>query len=36
MEPEGLLPRLQVPTTSPDPETVQSSPCPTQLPEDPF
>jgi len=28
MEPEGLLPRLQEPTTCPYPEPDQSSPCP--------
>jgi len=30
MEPEGLLPHLQVPATCPYPEPAQSSPCPTQ------
>jgi hypothetical protein len=29
MEPEGSLPRLQVPNTSPYPEPDESRPCPT-------
>jgi len=37
MEPEGLLPRSQVFTTSPYPEPDQSNSCPhIPLPEDPF
>jgi len=36
MEPEGSLPRLQVPANSPCPEPAQSSPYPyIPLPEDP-
>jgi len=36
MEPDGSLPHLQVPTTCPYPEPVQSSPCPPiPLPENP-
>jgi hypothetical protein len=37
MEPEGLLPHLQVPDTCPYPEPDRSSPCPPPLvlPEEP-
>ena len=36
MKPEGSLPHLQEPVTSPNPQPNQSSPCPIPLLEDPF